>query len=1076
MRRYVKENSKKSQGIGPVEPGMESEQTFRLLVVNHLSDIQGPARFVEMGCGLGAFAIKGLKSHLTPEELKHIEYIGVGIDQADLTDAKEIVVDVHGFNRHVLAKEPRFILLDDFFQHDNKTADVIFLVRTLHDIPLKDLPREFYQIFRILKPGGRLIIFDKSEFAGSAEAMLTIWKSGDVEQLFKDEKYFELNTWPIPGHVNIPDGISQSHGEGQTTHERRRMELIAVMDKRSERFPSVQDWCTWLLEIYTQKQASYRKRAVELEAIHNKEGALSSEEQKELEECNILAERITKQLMDFDRRILWDFSWMDHVRKHGGSFARELKEAFAIYMLRDVDAKVKESHSDAFSYVPTPLSRPDSEDGSRLDKQAFHATARDSGPLFYLDKILEDPLRTRIFVGGAGVGKTSLFRHLEIELLDRLAGRDYEGRVPVYIFLPDLGDKSIESILAKRLERFLTWAGETERQDVIRTLKENNRLLFLFDSFDQIDIRDETKQRSLAVFKQLLRNSDIGRDPVFYVSTRPNNFDNLRQNIAPEVDQVVAIEPFSDQTDANGSLQSYMGDNAWPEVKKVLAHSEKIAEVVQIPLFAKKIKEIYFLEKGKLSSLSTKSDVFRILYDRFRRWEQGIGTIESPEVSFDRLSDLVEELSCRLLEEGLKQQARGKEVKNIIRALQPTGYEHYLSALNDSQFFEYLRGVYEAENSFFWEEADIRYHHLSIQEYLAARHLATLYRNNGRFEEWRSSMVRLAQANEEGYLAELGDFFAEITTRDISDSAAAIDRCHKLFEQEDNQWVLTYLLRLRDELGNTPKGQKRLAELFAEEDKSLRPEENTGIKVFVPAGPFVRGSHEYQDEWPVRLIRLDDFAIDRYPVTNRRFLDFLREWRKMHDGWEDNDGNQFIDFERSAISADKDRVTVANRLLDHPITGVTWHGARAFCAWRAEQEKREWRLPFEAEWEKAARGLWGRRYPWGNDFDPARCNTREGKRSKDKTSKVDRYPDGISPYGCFDMAGNVWEWCQDSYQRDFYREAAPDNPVCNRGGMKVLRGGSWNTHRNNARCATRFRFFPDDRYDIIGFRCARTVK
>ena len=213
----------------------------------------------------------------------------------------------------------------------------------------------------------------------------------------------------------------------------------------------------------------------------------------------------------------------------------------------------------------------------------------------------------------------------------------------------------------------------------------------------------------------------------------------------------------------------------------------------------------------------------------------------------------------------------------------------------------------------------------------------------------------------------------------------------------------------------------------------------------VPVGKFMYGEDKQEEIIEKALI------INVYPVTNRQYGKFIRAGGYREDEYWSEEGTAW---------REKNRITLPKYWNDkywnqpqHPVVGVSYYGAEAYAAWAGK------RLPTEKEWERAARGSDGREYPWGNEFDPEKCNTRESKIGK--TTRVTRYYNGISTVGCYDMAGNVWEWT-DSWSDDDKK-------------FRVLRGGSWFNSQNSARCAYRTRSLPNERLNYIGFRCARTI-
>ena len=161
---------------------------------------------------------------------------------------------------------------------------------------------------------------------------------------------------------------------------------------------------------------------------------------------------------------------------------------------------------------------------------------------------------------------------------------------------------------------------------------------------------------------------------------------------------------------------------------------------------------------------------------------------------------------------------------------------------------------------------------------------------------------------------------------------------------------------------------------------------------------------------------------------------------------------------------------------EHPVVWVTWQDAQEFCAWVSQISGQAVRLPTEAEWEKAARGSDERLYPWGNqEPNPQLCNY-----NTNGSTPVGKYsPQGDSPYGCVDMAGNVWEWVADWYDEHYYAHSPSRNPSGPESGKyRVLRGGSWLVYEYRLEyllgASARGRRVPDDWDNLIGFRCSRS--
>jgi len=229
--------------------------------------------------------------------------------------------------------------------------------------------------------------------------------------------------------------------------------------------------------------------------------------------------------------------------------------------------------------------------------------------------------------------------------------------------------------------------------------------------------------------------------------------------------------------------------------------------------------------------------------------------------------------------------------------------------------------------------------------------------------------------------------------------------------------------------------------------------------VKIPAGVFKMGSPEGQgrsDEWPQRDIYLDEYLIDQVEVTNERYLKFVQATGHR------NPPNPY----------GTGPLLSAKGIEELPVVQVTWYDSKTYCAWAKK------RLPTEAEWEKAARGTDGRKFPWGNDVATTKRATFDREWNEDKTlHPVGSLSGGDSLYGVKDMAGNAREWVSDWYDADYYQHAPDRNPQGpdKKGIVRSIRGGSWHSPVADIRAAARGKGGFALQTHGTGFRCARSV-
>lgn len=208
--------------------------------------------------------------------------------------------------------------------------------------------------------------------------------------------------------------------------------------------------------------------------------------------------------------------------------------------------------------------------------------------------------------------------------------------------------------------------------------------------------------------------------------------------------------------------------------------------------------------------------------------------------------------------------------------------------------------------------------------------------------------------------------------------------------------------------------------------KEIINEKDGSEMVYVPAGTFLMGDEK-------ELIEVDAFYIDKHPIINAQYKKFVEE----------------TNYNGPAFASDK-RFNNSNQ----PVVGVTWNDAVAYAKWAGK------RLPEEKEWEKASRGTDGRDYPWGNVKSSREHAVFDLSIDKGAPVVIGTHAEGVSVYGCHDMSGNIWEWCQEWYTVGKYR---------------VVRGGSWINHMYIIKCAYRSCSVPSGKDNNVGFRCVKDV-
>ncbi|MDR3573495.1 MAG: SUMF1/EgtB/PvdO family nonheme iron enzyme [Anaerolineaceae bacterium] len=420
-------------------------------------------------------------------------------------------------------------------------------------------------------------------------------------------------------------------------------------------------------------------------------------------------------------------------------------------------------------------------------------------------------------------------------------------------------------------------------------------------------------------------------------------------------------------------------------------------------------------------------------------------------------------------------------------------------------FQEYLAGRYLAQELTDNEQAAFLEKHFADDQWWEAIRLAAGYLSLGGKKDVDRFVNVLAEAGKNpdekaAALALAGECLIDMRKRDEITVKKVSGRIEAALTANPPHSPAPLRLRLGLALGSlgdlrhnplepalcpVPAGVFRMG--TSEEDKRLLKEE---------------GAQSWDDEEPAHEVFTSAFSIGKYPLTNLEFKAFVDDgkgyenqdyWSK--DGWNWRTGRWDTDL--SFISEEETRRqykewlaqrSVAQRAMPFfwdnpqwnghnlPVVGISWFEAEAYCKWLSTVTGKNYRLPTEAEWEKAARGSDGRLWAWGSIWNAEYCNTDDGdvQAKLRRSTTVGMYPQGHSPCGAEDMLGNVWEWCADWFAPDIYEtragQAVKDPQGPEKGLARVLRGGSWFNSRSSARCAYRNWIVPVLYSYDVGFR------
>ncbi len=730
-------------------------------------------------------------------------------------------------------------------------------------------------------------------------------------------------------------------------------------------------------------------------------------------------------------------------------------------------------------YVPLETKNPFYKPGEVREKAVGYAekdSTRENSSKIEIESLLSS--EDFIFLtGGPGTGKTTFVKHLAYTITQGICGPKLNKFLPVVVSLNDINEILEWSLGENKKFNFTDLLNKylKNRRCPLPTATlsrfiSHGRALFLLDGLDEL--AEPSRSEFIELIEEFRASTEPGK---IVITSRPaavsgkieERLAAYRHEIEPlNREKIVALVGRWFQAVLGSSKRS--SHEATEDIMRSLEHSERLHSLAENPLMLSAVCILYMDEK-------------RIPENRAVLFEAIVNNMINRR-SFGKGQKI--NIMTFLMSMAFKMQTRCVRSFEISEAL--VLLNRILKQKKGSKYESlelFSETVLKTGLLILGSMNEVSFVHLVFQEYLAARYMIE------NAIDFRDFIYDVRQQETIRLYIEL---FAQFSK---SKGCEAIEQILAISASEPGErnriWLLgaAALRDLRFSIGEEEtykKTREKMYKVMASGVElkqrfeagavvgdlgDIRLRENNIVQV--KKGWFMMGTKEgFYDSKPQRKIYLDEYGISKYPVTNEEYEKFVSAggyekeefWTASGWKWKSREG-----------------ITEPSFMLDRkwsgrnfPVVGISWYEARAYAAWVSRETGRRYRLPTEAEWEKAARGSHGIEYPWGEEFNSDWCNSLEC--GLNRTSPIGIFPQGISPNGCYDMAGNVWEWCLDWYDAEYFTKAPEKNPQGpESGAQRSVRGGSWKV--DAFECRTGFRNFaePTLRDDDLGFRLVTSL-